>query len=47
MLVPMMPHDQISHVALHFDHLDLRSVMVALTMLFKSHDADASASGII
>ena len=36
-----------SHVALHFDHLDLRSAMVPQTMLFASHDGDASASGII
>ena len=43
----MVSHDQKSHVALHFNHLDLRSAMVPLTMLFVSHNADANASGII
>ena len=46
-LVPMMSHDQKSCVAPHFDNLDLRSAMMASTMLFAAHDTDASANGII
>ena len=42
-LMPMASHDQKSHVALHFDHLDLRNAMVLLTMLSTSHDADIIA----
>ena len=36
-----------SHVALHFDHLDLRNAMEPLTMMFALCDVDVSASGII
>ena len=46
-LVQMVSHDQKIHIALHFDHLDLRSAMMPLTMLFVSPDADANANGII
>ena len=47
MLVLMVSHYQKSHVTLHSDLLDLRSAMVLLAMLFASHDADASANGMI
>ena len=45
--MPMVSHDPKIHVALHFNHLDLRSAIVPLTMLFASLDADASAIGFI
>ena len=32
MLVPMTLHDQNSHFAPHFKHLDIRSIMILLTM---------------
>ena len=35
------------HVALCFDHLEIRRVMVLLTMLFVSHDVSANDNGII
>ena len=38
-LVQMVSHDPKSHVAPHFDHLDLRNAMVALMELSTSHDA--------
>ena len=47
MLVPMVSHDQKSHVALNLDYPDHRSAMVLLTMLYAIHDVDASANGII
>ena len=45
--VSVASDDQKIHVALHFDHFDLRSAVVLLTILFASHDTDASVSGII
>ena len=33
-----------SHVAFYFDHLGYRSAMVPLTMLFESHDVNASTN---
>ena len=37
---PMASHDQKSHVAPHYSHLDLRNAMVPLTMLSTAHDAN-------
>ena len=46
MPAPMLSHDQKSHVAPNFNHLDLRNVMVSLTTLLASHDSKTSASGV-
>ena len=43
MLVPMVSHDHKSHVVPHFDNLDLRYVVLPLTMLPTSHGADSKA----
>ena len=45
MLVSNVSHDQKGHVALHFDHLDIRNSVVPITMLFASHENDAKANG--
>ena len=42
-LVQIVWHDQKPHIALHFDHLDLRYAMVPLMMLSASHYWDTIA----
>ena len=39
----MESNDKKCHVALHFDHLDLRNVMLPLMVLSTSHDANTNA----
>ena len=39
----MGSHDQKSHVATHFDNLDLRNAIMLLMMLSTSHNTDTSA----
>ena len=39
-------HDHKGHLVCHFDHLDIRNVMVLLTMPSASCDADAGANGV-
>ena len=46
MLVPIVSHDQETNAALHFDNLDQRNVLIPLTALYASHDADALTNGI-
>ena len=41
-LVPLTSHDQRSHIASHFDCIDLRNAMVLLMMLLALCDAGAS-----
>ena len=45
-LMPMASHEEKSHVAPHFDHLDLRNSMVPLKMLSASHDIGTIANGV-
>ena len=44
--MPVVSHDERSHVVPHFDHLDLRSSVVPLMTLSALHDAYTDASGI-
>ena len=44
MPVLMASHDPKSHIAPHFDHLDLRNVMMPLTTW---HHANAGAIGVM
>ena len=44
--LPMASHNQKSHVASHFDCLDLRNAMVALITPLASCDASAGTSGV-
>ena len=46
MLMPMASHDHKSHVAPHFNHLDLRNVMMSLMTQSASLDATVSVNGI-
>ena len=39
-------HDQIKHVAPHFNYLDPSNVKLPLMLLFTSHNANASTSGV-
>ena len=43
--MPMAWHDQKSHVAPHFNHVDFRFMMVSLTMSSASHATNANANG--
>ena len=43
LLVPASSPDQTSHVAPHFDHLDLQNAVVPLMVLYTSYDANTNA----
>ena len=46
MLGPVASHDQKSHVAPHFDHLDLGNAMLPLTMSLASCDVSTGTNGV-
>ena len=46
-LASMALHGQKCHVSLHFDHLDIRNVMVPLTISSASCDASAKVNGFM
>ena len=46
MLIPIVPHDQKSHVAPHFNCLSVRNTVVPLMISLESLAADASMNGI-
>ena len=46
MLMAMALYDEKSHIAAHFDHLDLTKGMVSVMTLLASGDTDTSFNGI-
>ena len=42
MLVPFVSHDPQSHIALHFNHLDLRNAVMSLALC----NADVNTNGV-
>ena len=45
-LAPMSLHDPKSQFVPHFDHLDIRNVMVLVTMSSASCNADTGTNGV-